>query len=143
MVKYSQATLDATFGALADPTRRAILARLALGETSVTELARPFEISLPAATKHLHVLERAGLVDHHKEGRVRRFRLRPQPLRDAAKWIAFYQRFWAQQFDALEEFIEEMKEEDPSWQPQSKQSSSSELSKPRAKKSSGPGPTRS
>ncbi|MGH9860604.1 MAG: ArsR/SmtB family transcription factor, partial [Candidatus Acidiferrales bacterium] len=118
MVKYLPPALDATFGALADPTRRAILARLAHGETSVSELAQPFRMSLPAVTKHLRVLEQARLIAHHKAGRVRRCRLHPQPLRDAAEWIAFYQRFWDEQFGALEEFIEEMKMEDPSWQPQ-------------------------
>lgn len=134
MVKYWQAggagggaRLNATFGALADPTRRAILARLARGETSVSELAQPFRMSLPAVTKHLRVLDRAGLLEHHKDARVRRCRLHPQPLKTAAQWIARYQQFWEDQFDALEEFIEEMKEEDPSWQPrsQSKKPSSS------------------
>jgi DNA-binding transcriptional ArsR family regulator len=138
MVKYSQAALDATFGALADPTRRAILARLAQGETSVSELAQPFRMSLAAVTKHLRVLDRAGLLEHHKDGRVRRCRLHPQPLKNAAEWIAFYQRFWEDQFDALEEFIADMQKEDPSWRPQPrpKPSSSHEPSPPRGKKSS-------
>ncbi|MGH9792627.1 MAG: ArsR/SmtB family transcription factor, partial [Candidatus Acidiferrales bacterium] len=98
MVKYLPPALDATFGALADPTRRAILARLAHGETSVSELAQPFRMSLPAVTKHLRVLEHARLIAHHKNGRVRRCRLHPQPLKDAAEWIAFYQCFWDEQF---------------------------------------------
>jgi DNA-binding transcriptional ArsR family regulator len=150
MVKYLQrgttgaagggaARLDATFGALADATRRAILARLALGETSVSELAQPFRMSLPAVTKHLRVLDRAGLLEHHKDGRVRRCRLHPQPLKSAAQWIAHYQKFWEEQFDALEEFIEEMQEEDSSWRPkpQEPQSSNSrESSAHRGRKSS-------
>ena len=104
MVKYS-ARLDATFGALADGTRRAILARLALGETSVTEIAARFDISLPGVLKHLRVLESAGLLESEKDGRVRRCRLSPAPLRTAAEWIDFYQRFWEEQFDALEEYL--------------------------------------
>jgi DNA-binding transcriptional ArsR family regulator len=144
MVKYSPA-LDTVFGALADPTRRAILARLAQGETSVTELAHPFRMSLPAVTKHLRVLDRAGLLEHRKEGRVRRCRLRPLPLKAAAEWVAFYSRFWGEKLDALEEFIENMKKEDPSWQPQPqkpKPSSSSEHSRRPGKKSSRRGQTR-
>jgi DNA-binding transcriptional ArsR family regulator len=145
MVKYLQAgtageaRLDATFGALADPTRRAILARLALGETTVSELAQPFRMSLPAVTKHLRVLDRAGLLEHHKDGRVRRCRLHPEPLKTAAQWIAHYQKFWEEQFDALEEFIEEMQKEDPSWRPQPQEprpSKSHEGSARRARKSS-------
>ena len=92
MVK-SAATLDATFAALADPTRRAILARLALGETSVGELATPFAMSLPAVSKHLGVLEGAGLLTRERDGRVRRCRLEPGPLHSAADWIAQYRRF--------------------------------------------------
>jgi DNA-binding transcriptional ArsR family regulator len=107
MVKYSEPALDATFGALADATRRAILARLALGESSVMELAAPFRVSLPAVVKHLRVLEGAGLLRTHKDGRVRRCRLRPAPLKDAAAWIEFYQQFWEQQFDALEDFLKQ------------------------------------
>lgn len=154
MVKYWQAgragvggaRLDATFGALADPTRRAILARLALGESSVSELAQPFRMSLPAVTKHLRVLDRAGLLEHHKDGRVRRCRLDPQPLKTAAQWIAHYQEFWEEQFDALEEFIEEMQKEDSSWQPRSqeqKPSSSGGRLRRRARKFSKRGRTRS
>ena len=149
MVKYLQsgtagggaARLDATFGALADPTRRAILARLARGETSVSELAQPFRMSLPAVTKHLRVLDRAGLLEHHKDGRVRRCRLHPKPLKTAAQWIAHYQKFWEDQFDALEEFIEEMQKEDPSWRPRPQEqkpqpSKSSARSRRRERKSS-------
>jgi len=93
VVKYQPGSLDATFSALADPTRRAILARLARGERSVTELAEPFDISLPAISKHLGVLERAGLLARAKDGRLRRCCLVPGPLRDAAQWIASYRRF--------------------------------------------------
>src|SRR5436190_4316429 len=106
MVKYEGNALDATFAALADPTRRAILARLASREASVTELARPFRISLPGVHKHLRVLERAGLLAHTKHGRVRRCRLRAQPMKDAARWIERYRRFWEYQFDALAKYLE-------------------------------------
>lgn len=108
MVKYSPNHLDHTFAALSDPTRRAILARLARGEASVTELAEPFNISLPAISKHLRVLERAGLVKRTKCGRVHRLGLVPEPLRDAAAWIAFYQHFWAGQLDALAGYLDDI-----------------------------------
>ncbi len=115
MVKYSHQALDATFAALADPTRRAILARLALGEVSVSDLARPFEMSLPAVSKHLSVLENAGLVSRAREGRVRRCRLTGTPLREAADWISTYRRFWEEQLDALARYLEEQQEtEEPS-----------------------------
>jgi len=107
VVKYSQQALDATFAALADPTRRAILARLALGEVSVSELARPFEMSLPAVSKHLSVLEDAGLVSRERQGRVRRCRLTGVPLRAAADWISTYRRFWEERLDALARYLEE------------------------------------
>jgi DNA-binding transcriptional ArsR family regulator len=96
-----------TFAALADPTRRAILARLAWGEASVTELAEPFKMSMPAITKHLNVLERAGLLVRQRDGRVRRCRLVAAPLKDAAEWIARYQRFWEEQFAALADYLAE------------------------------------
>ncbi len=108
MVKYNSKHLDHTFAALSDPTRRAILARLARGEASVTELAEPFDISLPAISKHLRVLERAGLVKRTKCGRVHRLGLVPEPLRDAAVWIAFYQHFWAGQLAALGDYLDDM-----------------------------------
>lgn len=101
MVKYSDHQLDGVFAALADPTRRAILARLAEGEASVGDLAAPFAMSLPAVSKHLGVLERAGLLAREKDGRVRRCRLEPAPLRGAADWIGAYRRFWTGRFDAL------------------------------------------
>ncbi len=107
MVKYQSDPLSATFAALADPTRRAILARLALGETSVGELADPFEMSLPAVSKHLSVLEDAGLLIRKKDGRVRRCRLEAAPMKDVADWIAHYQRFWQAQMDSLARYLEE------------------------------------
>ncbi len=107
MVKYLHSPLDGTFSALADPTRRAILARLALGEASVTELAEPFDVSLPAVSKHLRVLERAGLLTREKDGRVRRCRLVAGPMQEAAEWIVSYRHFWEAQFDALAEYLHE------------------------------------
>ena len=104
--------LSATFAALADPTRRAILARLALGETSVTELAEPFDVSLPAVMKHLRVLENAGLIIKEKEGRVCRCRLNAGPLHNAAEWIAHYEQFWAEQFESLSQYFAATKEEE-------------------------------
>lgn len=95
------ASLDSTFAALADPTRRAILARLAAGEQTVGELARPFAMSLPAVSRHLKVLERASLVVKTREGQTRRCRLNPATLGEAAEWLAFYQRFWGESFDRL------------------------------------------
>lgn len=93
MVKYSPGRLDAIFAALADPIRRAILARLAHGELSVTELAAPFDVSLPAISRHLRVLERAGLLAGQKDGRVYRCRLAARPLEHAAEWIGHYRAF--------------------------------------------------
>ncbi len=96
MTAMSPAQLDATFAALADPTRRAILARLASGETTVTELARPFAMSLPAISKHLKVLERAGLIARGREAQWRPARLEAAPLRDVAEWVDHYRKFWDQ-----------------------------------------------
>ena len=97
--------LNATFAALADPTRRAILARLASGAVSVNELAEPFDMTLPAVSKHLRVLESAGLLEREVDGRVHRLRLDPKPLADAATWLETYRRFWDGQFDALTEYL--------------------------------------
>jgi DNA-binding transcriptional ArsR family regulator len=97
--------LSATFAALADPTRRAILARLALGETSVTELAKPFDMSGPAVSKHLKVLERAGLIARSREAQWRPARLEAGPLKDVAKWIEHYRRFWEESLDRLEDYL--------------------------------------
>lgn len=106
MVKYSAPALDSSFGALADPTRRAILARLARGEASVTELAGPFAMTLPAVSKHLRVLESAGLLERQIDGRVHRCRLAAGPMKEAAAWIEQYRRFWEAQFDALTRYLE-------------------------------------
>jgi DNA-binding transcriptional ArsR family regulator len=100
--------LSSTFAALADPTRRAILARLASGETTVTELAAPFEMSGPAISKHLKVLERAGLIARGREAQWRPCRLQPGPLKDAAGWLEHYRRFWEQSFDRLEDYLREL-----------------------------------
>ena len=97
--------LSTTFSALADPTRRAILARLVLGEASVTELAQPFEISLPAVSKHLKVLERAGLITRGREAQWRPCRLAAGPLKGAADWLEHYRRFWEQSFDRLGDYL--------------------------------------
>src|SRR5437899_1114695 len=120
MVKYQGNALDATFAALADPTRRAILARLAGREVSVSELARPFAISLPGVHKHLRVLERAGLVAHAKHGRVRRCRLVARPMKEAARWIERYRRYWEAQFDALTAYLAQPEpQEKAAWPPES------------------------
>ena len=101
--------LSNTFAALADPTRRAILARLALGETSVSELAEPFAMSMPAVSKHLKVLERAGLIARGREAQWRPCRLNASPLKEAASWIEEYRRFWTPYIDALERHLDRMK----------------------------------
>jgi DNA-binding transcriptional ArsR family regulator len=106
--------LDSTFGALADPTRRAILARLAKGEASVTELAEPFEMSLPAVSKHLKVLERAGLVSRGRERQWRPARLRATPIREVAEWTDRYRRFWDERYDRLDEYLDELQGRGPS-----------------------------
>src|SRR5438128_799133 len=100
--------LSTTFAALADPTRRALLARLALGETSVMELAEPFAMSLPAISKHLKVLERAGLIARGREAQWRPCRLEAGPLKGAADWLEYYRRFWEQSFDRLEAYLPEL-----------------------------------
>jgi DNA-binding transcriptional ArsR family regulator len=100
--------LDAVFGALSDPTRRAILARLARGEASVTALAEPFAISLPAISKHLKVLERAGLIGRGREAQSRPCRLEAAPLKDAAQWLEQYRRFWEESFDRLSDYLGEL-----------------------------------
>ena len=100
--------LDATFAALADPTRRAILARLAGGEASVTELCEPFAMTQPAISKHLKVLERAGLVSRHRDAQRRPCRLRARPLAEANQWLAEYRRFWEGSFDRLDDLLVEI-----------------------------------
>ena len=104
--------LDATFAALADPTRRAILARLASGEASVTELAKPFDMSQPAISKHLKVLERAGLISRGRDAQRRPCRIEAQPLAQASGWLENYRRFWEESFERLDVLLEEMKAKD-------------------------------
>src|SRR5271157_4884294 len=104
--------LNTTFAALADPTRRAILARLSAGETSVTKLAEPFAMSMPAISKHLKVLERAGLIARGREAQWRPCRLQAGPLQDVAGWVEHYRRFWEESFDRLGDYLQELKRED-------------------------------
>ena len=106
-----QDQLSSTFAALADPTRRAILARLIAGETSVTQLAEPFAISMPAISKHLKVLERAGLIARGREAQWRPCRLEARPLKDAADWIDHYRKFWMESFDRLDDYLQELKKD--------------------------------
>ena len=106
MVNYQNDALSQTFQALADPTRRAILARLASGESSIGELAGPFRMSLPAVSKHVKVLENAGLLRREKDGRVHRCRLEPGPMKEVSDWIDHYRRFWEGQFAALADYLE-------------------------------------
>lgn len=101
--------LSTTFAALADPTRRAILARLTSGKASVTELAEPFEMSMPAISKHLKVLERAGLIARGREAQWRPCRLEAGPLKDVADWVEHYRRFWEESFDRLDDYLRELK----------------------------------
>ena len=101
--------LSTTFAALADPTRRAILARLATGERSVTELAEPFEMSMPAVSKHLRVLERAGLIARGREAQWRPCRIEAAPLKAVAEWTERYRQMWEQHFDSLERYLQQMK----------------------------------
>ncbi len=100
--------LSATLSALADPTRRAILARLSLGETSVSELAEPFEMSLPAVSKHLKVLEKAGLISRGREAQWRPCKLEAQPLKDVAGWLEHYRKFFDESFDRLDEYLQRL-----------------------------------
>ena len=100
--------LDRTFAALADPTRRAILSRLAGGQASVLELAEPFDISLPAISKHLKVLERAGLIARTRERQSRPAQLQAEPLKEVADWTEHYRRFWEERYDRLDEYLEEL-----------------------------------
>ena len=107
--------LSSTFAALADPTRRAILARLVTGETSVTELAAPFDMSMPAISKHLKVLERAGLIARGREAQWRPCRIEAKPLKEAADWISHYERFWTESLDRLDQFLQKLKKEQTSY----------------------------
>lgn len=110
MVNYPPTVLDRTFGALSDATRRAMIQRLASGESSVSELAEPFDMSLPAALKHVRILEQAGLLVRLKEGRVVRCRLQPKPLEEATQWIEGHRRFWEKNLDSLAAFLEQTKQ---------------------------------
>jgi DNA-binding transcriptional ArsR family regulator len=106
MVKYPSATLNRTFAALADPTRRRILAHLSRGDRCVTDLARPHAMSLPAISKHLRVLEKAGLLRRHRYGRVHEIQLAAKPLKQAAQWVEEYRKFWEGSLDRLAEYLE-------------------------------------
>jgi DNA-binding transcriptional ArsR family regulator len=138
MVNYQPSPLDRTFAALSDPTRRALLARLDAEESlSVSELARPFPVSLPAIMKHLDVLSDAGLITRSKTGRTVTCQITPAPMEQAMSWLAHYERYWTEQLDRLAAFLEK-----DQWQP-SPASSSSDDSRPRRKKSTKRGPGRS
>ena len=104
--------LDATFSALSDPTRRAILARLSRGETTVSELAAPFAMSLPAVSKHLKVLERAGLIERGREAQWRPCRLNSEPLKEASAWLDHYRRFWEESLERLDDYVRELQQGD-------------------------------
>ncbi len=108
MVKHSPTQLDRTFAALADPTRRRILEHLAQGDRCVTDLAKPYSMSLPAVSKHLRVLEKAGLVRRRRNGRVHRLNLEAAPMKQASQWIEEYRRFWEESFDRLGEYLKEL-----------------------------------
>jgi DNA-binding transcriptional ArsR family regulator len=108
----SAACLDATFAALSDPTRRAILARLARGEMSVKELARPFKISAPAITKHLKVLQRVGLISRGRQAQWRPCRLEAKPLEDVAEWVERYRRYWDGSLDRLDDYLQELQQKE-------------------------------
>ena len=113
MERQQQDPLSVTFAALADPTRRGILARLANGEASVTELAAPFELSQPAISKHLRVLERAGLIEQGRRAQWRPRRLRADPLREVATWIGEYRPHWEESFERLDTFLQEIQDQAP------------------------------
>jgi DNA-binding transcriptional ArsR family regulator len=126
--------LDPVFRALADPTRRTMLALLARGEHTIVELAAPFDMTLPAASKHVHVLEAAGLAEVRREGRVRVCRLRAEPLRMAARWLADYRDFWEAALDRLESYVSE---EEESWKPQPRGRAGSRSGAPSRRRASG------
>jgi DNA-binding transcriptional ArsR family regulator len=145
MVKYNDEALDRTFAALADPTRRALVARLSARDgQSVSELAQPFAMSLPAIMKHLDVLSDAGLVGREKTGRVVACRLTAKPMREAIDWLARYQRFWSESLDRLASFVEEdpWPANPPSTSPRDQASPSSAALTRRPKGSTRRGPTR-
>jgi len=141
MVKYSDPRLDSVFAALADPTRRGILAALAEGECPVSELAEPYGMSLPGFMKHLRILEDAGLVEREKEGRIVNCTLSASPMRDAMDWLARYEKFWNDRLDALTRYLNKEKE---SWTPPptNPRSPSSDGSRPARRKSGARSPSR-
>jgi DNA-binding transcriptional ArsR family regulator len=142
MVKHSTAALDRTFAALADPTRRALVMRLAeRPDASISELAAPFAVSLPAIMKHLDVLANAGLMAREKTGRVVACRLKAEPMRDAFEWLNRYEKFWSERLSSLAAFLEDEQSWPPKPQP-SRASPSSAASRRRPPRSSRPGPTR-
>ena len=104
-LNMNQQTLDNIFSALSDPTRREILSRIAQSDLTVSDIAKPYTISLPAISKHLKILERTGLISRHKNGREIRFSLNPDPLKEASRYLSFYRQFWNEQFDSLEKFL--------------------------------------
>src|SRR3954449_3693602 len=108
MVKYSPHLLSRTFAALADPTRRRILEDLAHGDRCVTDLAKPYRMSLPAVSKHLRVLEKAGLVRRRRRGRVHELKLEARPMQKAQQWIEEYRRFWEENFDRLDDYLKQL-----------------------------------
>jgi DNA-binding transcriptional ArsR family regulator len=112
MVEYKASLLDRTFGALADPTRRRILAQLAKGEECVTDLARPHAMSLAAVSKHLIVLEKAGLVKRRRDGRVHSLRLQARPLKEAQAWINRYREFWEGNLDQFEKYLDQLQQQE-------------------------------
>jgi DNA-binding transcriptional ArsR family regulator len=113
MVKYSSGRLNRTFAALADPTRRRMLEQLAGGDRCVTALARPHSMSLPAISKHLRVLEKAGLIRRRRYGRVHQLKLEATPMKQASRWIEEYRRFWEASFDRLAEYLEKTSKQGP------------------------------
>jgi DNA-binding transcriptional ArsR family regulator len=117
MVKCSSRLLDRTFAALADPTRRHILEHLAGGDRCVTDLARPYSMSLPAVSKHLRVLEKAGLVRRRRNGRVHRLKLDAAPMQQAQQWIEEYRKFWEERFDRLDEYLKKLQQGEKNEQP--------------------------
>ena len=110
--RMSPDQLDAAFSALADPTRRAILARLALGETTVNELAAPFDISLPGISKHLKVLENAGLISRSREAQFRPCKLEVAPLKEVSDWVEAYRKLWEERFDRLDDYLKQLQEKE-------------------------------
>jgi DNA-binding transcriptional ArsR family regulator len=145
MVKYSDAELDAVFAALGDSTRRGILESLSRGEVAVSELAAPYEMSLPGFMKHLRVLEEAGLVSRSKEGRVVSCALEARPMKEAAVWMSRYEKFWADKLDSLARYLYQQEELQTWKKPDSakgRPSASSAATRSRRRKSGARGPTR-